>query len=286
MKDAIKISIVTVSYNAVDTIEQTIRSVIEQNYSNIEYIIIDGCSTDGTQEVIKKYEDKLSYWVSEPDGGMYDALVKGFNKVTGDICAYINADDFYQPGAFSTVASIFTNHNEVNWITGISTVYNMNGNIISAETPYKYRRKLIRKGGYNGIWLPFIQQESTFWRTDLLNLVDFERLKGCRLAGDYYLWYCFSERAELDVVMIVLSGFRKRKGQLSSNLKGYLKELNTLCKQHLWVADYIVALHDRIAGRLPKWTNDRLFIYNTEEDVWERNMSIIQRVRYYIGLIK
>ena len=79
-----KISIITVVYHAADTIEQTIRSVVEQDYPNIEYIIIDGGSTDGTLDVIKKYEDRIAYWVSEPDKGIYDAMNKGLSAATGD----------------------------------------------------------------------------------------------------------------------------------------------------------------------------------------------------------
>lgn len=87
------ISIVTVSYNAVSTIEQTILSVINQTYSNIEYIIIDGGSTDGTVDVIKKYQDRVAFWVSEPDKGIYDAMNKGMGFASGNFLFYLGADD-------------------------------------------------------------------------------------------------------------------------------------------------------------------------------------------------
>jgi glycosyltransferase involved in cell wall biosynthesis len=89
------ISIVTVSYNAVATIEETILSVINQTYSNIEYIIIDGGSTDGTVDIIKKYQDKIAYWVSEPDKGIYDAMNKGVVIATGDFLVFLGADDIF-----------------------------------------------------------------------------------------------------------------------------------------------------------------------------------------------
>lgn len=89
----VKISIITVSYNAAKTIEQTIRSVVNQTYKNIEYIIIDGGSTDGTVDIIKKYEDKIAYWVSEPDKGIYDAMNKGIMLATGDYVYFLGADD-------------------------------------------------------------------------------------------------------------------------------------------------------------------------------------------------
>lgn len=90
-----KISIITVSYNASETIENTIKSVLDQTYDNVEYIIIDGGSTDSTVEIIKQYKDKLSYFISEPDKGIYDAMNKGILKATGDIIGILNADDFY-----------------------------------------------------------------------------------------------------------------------------------------------------------------------------------------------
>lgn len=89
------ISIITVSFNAVDTIEQTILSVINQSYSNIEYIIIDGGSTDGTIDIIKKYENKISFWMSEPDKGIYDAMNKGINLSNGEWVNFMNCGDWF-----------------------------------------------------------------------------------------------------------------------------------------------------------------------------------------------
>lgn len=102
-----KISIVTPSYNQGAFIEETIRSVLSQGYPNLEYIVIDGGSTDNTIEIIRKYESRISYWVSEPDNGQADALNKGFALATGDICAYLNSDDLYLPHALNAVANAF-----------------------------------------------------------------------------------------------------------------------------------------------------------------------------------
>lgn len=104
----IKVSIITVSLNSVHTIEQTILSVLDQSYQNIEYIIIDGKSTDGTCNIIKKYEDVLFYYVSEPDKGIYDAMNKGLRRATGDIIGLINSDDWYEADAVSKVVNHFT----------------------------------------------------------------------------------------------------------------------------------------------------------------------------------
>src|SRR5215204_5758135 len=112
-KDLPKISIVTPSYNQAEFIEETILSVINQNYPNLEYIVIDGGSTDGSVEIIKKYEQYFSYWVSEPDKGHADALNKGFAKATGEVMAWINSDDKYFPWTFATVAEVYSQFPEV-----------------------------------------------------------------------------------------------------------------------------------------------------------------------------
>jgi len=90
-----KISVITASYNSVKTIEQTIQSVVGQTYENIEYIIIDGGSIDGTVDIVKKYEDKIAYWVSEPDKGIYDAFNKGVQVATGDYIQFLGSDDYF-----------------------------------------------------------------------------------------------------------------------------------------------------------------------------------------------
>jgi len=109
-----KISIITVVYNAVATIEQTILSVVKQDYSNIEYIIVDGGSTDGTLDIIKKYEDKIEHWVSEPDYGIYDAMNKGLTYATGDYIYYLGADDcLLAPNSISQVVSFLQDNPEV-----------------------------------------------------------------------------------------------------------------------------------------------------------------------------
>ncbi len=102
-----KISIVTPSYNSAEFIEDCIQSVLKQNYPNFEHIIIDGGSTDGTVEILKKYPHLK--WISEPDEGQSDALNKGFKKAEGDIIGWLNSDDVYLPGTFNKVADILSN---------------------------------------------------------------------------------------------------------------------------------------------------------------------------------
>ncbi|MEM9542520.1 MAG: glycosyltransferase family 2 protein [Cyanobacteria bacterium P01_E01_bin.42] len=113
------ISIVTPSYNQAEFLEETIRSILLQNYPNLEYIIIDGGSTDGSVEIIKKYEPYLAYWVSERDRGQSDALNKGFKRATGELIGWQNSDDTYQQNAFAYAAKTYLSHPEAEVIYGL-----------------------------------------------------------------------------------------------------------------------------------------------------------------------
>lgn len=113
-----KISIITPSFNQGKFLEGTILSVLNQNYPNLEYIIMDGGSTDNSIEIIKKYVDKLTYWQSKPDDGQSAAINEGFRHATGEIFCWLNSDDQYTEGALKIVGEYFTNHPECQWLCG------------------------------------------------------------------------------------------------------------------------------------------------------------------------
>ena len=115
----IKITIITVTYNCVNTIERTIRSVINQTYRNIEYIICDGASTDGTAELIEKYGDSIAFYISEPDTGVYNAMNKALSHVTGDVVEFLNGDDYiYDSEVLSRVAKVFSDEPDTDILVG------------------------------------------------------------------------------------------------------------------------------------------------------------------------
>jgi glycosyltransferase involved in cell wall biosynthesis len=155
------VTIVTPSYNQGEYLEETIRSVLLQDYPNLEYIIIDGGSTDNSVEIIRKYEPWLAHWVSEPDKGQADAINKGFALATGDIFGWLNSDDIYAPRALWTVAEQFVEHVDWDLIYGSGRYLNEDGSIrgkFVASRPFD--RKLLRTFDY-------ILQPAAFWRREL-----------------------------------------------------------------------------------------------------------------------
>jgi glycosyltransferase involved in cell wall biosynthesis len=176
-----KVSIVTPSYNQAAYIEATMRSVWQQDYPSIEYLIVDGGSTDGTPDILRRYADRLAWWVSERDQGQTDALNKGFARATGDILAWINSDDTYEPGAVAAAVDYLIQHPDVGMVYADTNFIDDHGRPIgrfpAAQTDYSRLRQ-----GY-----VHIPQQATFFRAELWRQVapldpDFY------FAMDYDLW--------------------------------------------------------------------------------------------------
>ncbi|CAN7690128.1 glycosyltransferase family 2 protein [Paenibacillus sp. LjRoot153] len=130
-----KVSIITVSFNSKETIEDTINSVLTQTYTNIEYIIIDGNSTDGTVDIIKKYQSYITRWISEPDNGIYDAFNKGISMATGEIIGIVNSDDYLESYALDDVVKIYLKSPEVDVIHGNMRIVNDFSNKMFITSP-------------------------------------------------------------------------------------------------------------------------------------------------------
>ena len=215
-----KISIVTVNLNNARFLEETIQSVLNQNYPNLEYIIIDGGSTDKSIEIIKKYEQRLAYWKSEKDEGYGHALQKGFEKSTGEIMAWLNSDDLYYPGSLFTAAEIFQARKEVKWLTGFPSWLSENGvrlgEMPNLENCYWKRRydfylkysRWSRIRYLGGDYLA-IQQESTFWKRDLWEKAGGFVSPDYKLAVDTELWRRFFRHEKLHTVPALLGAFRE-----------------------------------------------------------------------------
>jgi len=224
-----KITIVTPNYNLGEYLEQTILSVVNQNYPNLEYIIIDGGSTDNSLEIIKKYEDKLAFWSSESDNGLYDAIQKGFDRSNGDIMCWLNSDDLLHPYSLFYIAKIFESFQEVEWVLGRPSYFDENGGLFNIDTIKKWSKYHFFTGNYQ-----WIQQESTFWRRDLWKKVNSKLNTNLKLAGDFDLWIRFFEKSDLYATSVILGGFRHRTNQLSKiQLANYHQEVNMVLQKHL-----------------------------------------------------
>jgi len=155
------VSIVTPSFNQARFLDETIRSVLSQDYPNIEYIIIDGDSTDGSKEIIQKNADRLAFWESVPDNGQTDAINKGFARATGEILAWLNSDDILLPGAVSSAVEELHVHPEVSMVYGNATLINAEGKKIGDFPVAQTDLKRLKRGYVH------IPQQSSFFRADL-----------------------------------------------------------------------------------------------------------------------
>lgn len=271
-----RFTIVTPCRNAAQYIGETIESIISQTAiisgrAELEYIVCDGASSDNTVSIIESYQHPAIKLISDPDTGMYDALAKGLRMATGDIVAYLNAGDIYHKCAFDIVLDIFETKN-VEWLTGYNVTYNDKSYIVHFDLPFKYRKRLFACGLYCH-WLPFVQQESTFWSIALNRLIDFDQLSSFCLAGDYFLWLQFSQKTELKIVAAQLGGFKSHTGQLSENINAYRAEVKRMAKKPMpWDLvigglDYLIWLSG--LRKLKKLFNKSgLYIYDRNKQKW------------------
>lgn len=152
------VSIVTPSFNQAQYLEETICSVLEQDYPNIEYLIVDGGSTDSSLEIIHRYQERLSWWISEPDQGQTDAINKGFSHAHGEILAWLNSDDIYLPQAAARAVEFLLNHPNVGMVYGDANLIDEQGKIIGRFPARQTDYRLLRRGYVH------IPQQASFFR--------------------------------------------------------------------------------------------------------------------------
>jgi glycosyltransferase involved in cell wall biosynthesis len=227
----VRVSIVTPNMNHGRFLDQAISSVLRADHGELEYVVIDGGSTDESLAIIDKYRPRLSRVIVEPDDGPYDAINKGFAHTTGEVMGWINSSDCLFENSLAIVSEIFETFPEIQWLTSRVTSF-IDG-----------RGWLVEQGRHNGIsraafiageHLPgyskgradtFIQQESTFWRRSLWEAAGSKLDAKLRLAGDFELWARFFQHAELWSVSAPLGAFRFHDDQLSANhLASYIAE--------------------------------------------------------------
>lgn len=201
-----KISIITPSYNQAQFIERTILSVLNQNYSNLEYIIIDGGSTDGTVEILKKYSDRI-IWKSEKDAGQSDAINKGLKIATGEIVAFLNSDDTYEPNTLQKISDFFENNLEKKWVYGKCKIINENDQEIRRPITW-YKNLLLKKYSYSKLLSEnFISQPAVFWKREIHAELGYfnEQEHFCM---DYEFWLRLGAKYPASVINDYLANFR------------------------------------------------------------------------------
>ena len=226
-----KLSIVTPSFNQGRFIERTIRCILLQGYPNLEFIVIDGGSTDETLKIIEKYAPWISYWVSEPDSGMYDAINKGFAKSTGEFMGWSPTSDLYESGALRLVGRIFSEYKKVAWVTSnCKVICNEKLEETGRYIVEGFSRKAFMKGlnflGGSRYARFMIQQQSTFWRRSLWEKCGGRMDDTMRGAGDFELWARFFASGErLFCTDAPIGIYMEHQGQESvANAEGLLEE--------------------------------------------------------------
>ena len=195
------VSIVTPSFNQARYLEATIQSVLSQNYPRLEYIIVDGGSTDGSVEIIKRYESKLAWWVSEKDQGQTDAINKGFAHAKGNFLAWINSDDTYEPNAISSAVKFLQQHPEVGLVYGDANYINEDGRIIGRFPAAQTDLIRLRRGYVH------IPQQAAFFRADLWRAVE-PLDPSFYFAMDYDLWVRLAARSQVKYIPQTWANFR------------------------------------------------------------------------------
>lgn len=243
-----RISVVTPSFNQAEFLEATLRSVLDQGYPNLEFIVMDGGSSDGSAAIIERYASQLAYAQSRPDRGQTDALIQGFARATGDIFCWLNSDDLYEPGTLAEVAGHFA-HNPDRFVYGDATWIDRGGAFLKRKREIPF---------YRWIWLRtynYIPQPSAFWRRDLHEEVG--GLDGSfDLAMDADLFARFSEHTEPRHVRRLWSQMRLYPEQKNIRLRSRSDLEDDLIRRRYvtpegprWEVERIVARTTRVAVR-------------------------------------
>jgi glycosyltransferase involved in cell wall biosynthesis len=258
-----RISVITPSFNQAAFIEQTIGSVLDQNYPNLEYIIVDGGSTDGSIGIIRKYECRLAYWISEKDRGQAHAINKGLERATGDIIAYLNSDDYYLEGALERVADHFASHPEVDLIHGRCRIVDVRGATVgervSSITGYEEIVDLwdVWWNGRN-----FVQPE-VFWTRRIMDRVGL-LCENLFWALDYDYWLrVLHAGGAIGFVDHELAAFRLHTQQKSTQPALVANELLSVVRPYIFATDRSIGWLKRVELK-GKWIFDTRFRHEAE----------------------
>ncbi len=229
-----KITIVTPSYNQAAYLEATLQSVLSQDYPNLEYIVMDGGSTDGSFGIIDKYSSKLAYWESHPDNGQADAIYRGFERATGEIFGFVNSDDLLLPGALLKIGNWFLTHPFEEWVVGGSVIIDPKGDHFRGRLGNpcfnlggRVTFEQLLFGGCGGF-----NQPASFWRRSVFfEIGGFDRR--LRFCFDYDLFFGLSRRRPSGNIREFIAAFRLHPESKTTNLYELkLKEDEFLCEKY------------------------------------------------------
>ena len=279
-----RVSIVTTTLNALPYIVETTRSVLQSTYSDLEYLVIDAGSTDGTIEYLRSLRDERLRVEFREGLGQYEAVDWGFKQSSGDILAWLNGDDIYWPWTISCVAHLFTEFPEVSWITGLPAFVNAEGHCTMIGSLCSYPTRYIQNGWFSEYGFGNLVQESMFWRRDL-----YQKAGGLNLAykhaADFELWTRFAQHAALEAVSVPLAAWRKHaKNRSITGLSAYLRDVETV-KAALppigwfkaWLCRRRATKH---ALRLLEWHRTPWIYFSLVDSKWRRGNDIRPISRY------
>jgi glycosyltransferase involved in cell wall biosynthesis len=228
-----RISIVMPSFNQAAYLEAAICSVLDQDYPDIELIVVDGGSTDGSTDILERYSDRIAYWKSAPDGGQSDALNMGFGLITGDIVGWLNSDDTYNPGAFGKVARVFEDPGVAIAMSSRFGFMDAEGAVYDyKENSYTDHKTLVRYWTTGGMT---INQPCVFFRRHLLKGLDPVCDEDLHYAMDYDLWLRLTRESGIQVVEGHWANYRFHDTSKSgAGFDQFLGEWYTVSRSH-WI---------------------------------------------------
>jgi len=270
-----KLSIITINYNNRDGLERTIRSVVGQTFKDFEYIVIDGGSTDGSVDIIKKYSDRIDYWVSEPDKGIYNAMNKGVSKATGDYCNFLNSGDYFNRN--DVLDRLNFNGFAGDILVGVTQYFHCEGDALVFEHLDYPPQKITAKR----MIFSSIGHQSSIIKTSLLrrNMYD-ETLK---IVGDWKFFFqsLILHNCQYDITDIVISNFDST-GCSNTNRKVMMEERKSVLSELLPPR----ILSDYVSMQYGETELEKILVHANKKGLFYRTLTYYAKVVHWLSVVR